>query len=327
MAKLTYLAAIKQAIDQAMEKDENVFVLGEDVGKKGGVFGVTLGLQEKYGIERVIDTPLAESNIVGTAIGASMSGKRPIAEIQFAEYILPATNQIMSEAAKMRYRSNNDWNSPITIRAPFGGGIHGALYHSQSIESVFASTPGLTIVIPSTPYDAKGLLLASVESNDPVLYFEHKKAYRLLKEEVPEEYYTVPLGKADVKREGNDITVFTYGLCVNYSLQAADVLAEEGIDVEVVDLRTVYPLDKETIIERAKRTGKILLVTEDNLEGSIMSEVAAIIAENCLFDLDAPIMRLAGPDVPSMPFSPPLEDEFMMNPDKIKAKMLELARF
>ncbi|WP_412520778.1 alpha-ketoacid dehydrogenase subunit beta [Staphylococcus simulans] len=327
MAKLTYLAAIKQAIDQAMEKDENVFVLGEDVGKKGGVFGVTLGLQEKYGIERVIDTPLAESNIVGTAIGASMLGKRPIAEIQFAEYILPATNQIMSEAAKMRYRSNNDWNSPITIRAPFGGGIHGALYHSQSIESVFASTPGLTIVIPSTPYDAKGLLLAAVESNDPVLYFEHKKAYRLLKEEVPEEYYTVPLGKADVKREGNDITVFTYGLCVNYSLQAADVLAEEGIDVEVVDLRTVYPLDKETIIERAKRTGKILLVTEDNLEGSIMSEVAAIIAENCLFDLDAPIMRLAGPDVPSMPFSPPLEDEFMMNPDKIKAKMLELARF
>ncbi|UXV41271.1 alpha-ketoacid dehydrogenase subunit beta [Staphylococcus simulans] len=327
MAKLTYLTAIKQAIYQAMEKDPDVFVLGEDVGKKGGVFGVTQGLQEKFGIERVIDTPLAESNIVGTAIGASMLGKRPIAEIQFAEYILPATNQIMSEAAKMRYRSNNDWSSPITIRAPFGGGIHGALYHSQSIESVFASTPGLTIVIPSTPYDAKGLLLASVESNDPVLYFEHKKAYRLLKEEVPEEYYTVPLGKADVKREGNDITVFTYGLCVNYSLQAADVLAEEGIDVEVVDLRTVYPLDKETIIERAKRTGKILLVTEDNLEGSIMSEVSAIIAENCLFDLDAPIMRLAGPDVPSMPFSPPLEDEFMMNPDKIKAKMLELARF
>ncbi|KXA43536.1 MULTISPECIES: alpha-ketoacid dehydrogenase subunit beta [Staphylococcus] len=327
MAKLTYLAAIKQAIYQAMEKDPDVFVLGEDVGKKGGVFGVTQGLQEKFGIERVIDTPLAESNIVGTAIGASMLGKRPIAEIQFAEYILPATNQIMSEAAKMRYRSNNDWSSPITIRAPFGGGIHGALYHSQSIESVFASTPGLTIVIPSTPYDAKGLLLASVESNDPVLYFEHKKAYRLLKEEVPEEYYTVPLGKADVKREGNDITVFTYGLCVNYSLQAADVLAEEGIDVEVVDLRTVYPLDKETIIERAKRTGKILLVTEDNLEGSIMSEVSAIIAENCLFDLDAPIMRLAGPDVPSMPFSPPLEDEFMMNPDKIKAKMLKLARF
>ncbi|KOR13593.1 2-oxoisovalerate dehydrogenase [Staphylococcus carnosus] len=327
MAKLTYLSAIQQAIYQAMEKDPDVFVLGEDVGKKGGVFGVTLGLQEKFGIERVIDTPLAESNIVGTAIGASMLGKRPIAEIQFAEYILPATNQIMSEAAKTRYRSNNDWNVPLTIRAPFGGGIHGGLYHSQSIESVFASTPGLTIVIPSNPYDAKGLLLASVESNDPVLYFEHKKAYRLLKEEVPEEYYTVPLDKADVKREGKDLTVFTYGLCVNYCLQVADVLAEESIDAEIVDLRTVYPLDKETIIERAKKTGKILLVTEDNLEGSIMSEVSAIIAENCLFDLDAPIMRLAGPNVPAMPFSPVLEDEFMMNPDKIKEKMLELARF
>ena len=327
MAKLTYLAAIHQAMDQAMDKDNNVFILGEDVGLKGGVFGATLGLQQKYGSERVIDTPLAESNIVGTGVGAAMMGKRPIAEIQFAEYILPATNQIMSEAAKVRYRSNNDWSCPLTIRAPFGGGIHGALYHSQSIESVFASTPGLTIVIPSNPYDAKGLLLASIESNDPVLYFEHKKAYRLLKEEVPEDYYTVPIGKADVKRQGNDITVFTYGLCVNYCIQAADMLAEENISIEVVDLRTVYPLDKETIIARAKETGKILLVTEDNLEGSVMSEVAAIIAENCLFDLDAQIMRLAGPDVPSMPFSPPLEDEFMMNPDKIQIKMRELAEY
>ena len=268
MTKLSYLEAIHQAMHQAMEKDDDVFVLGEDVGKKGGVFGVTLGLQERFGIERVIDTPLAESNIVGTAIGAAMMGKRPVAEIQFAEYIFP-----------------------------------------------------------SSPYDAKGLLLASIESNDPVLYFEHKKAYRLLKEEVPEDYYTVPLYQADVKREGHDLTVFTYGLCVNYSIQAADALADEGIDVEVVDLRTVYPLDKETIIERAKHTGKILLITEDNLEGSVMSEVAAIIAENCLFDLDAPIMRLAGPDVPSMPFSPPLEDEFMINPDKIKNKMRELAEF
>ena len=250
MAKLSYLEAIHQGLDQAMEKDNDVFVLGEDVGKKGGVFGVTLGLQQKYGEARVLDTPLAESNIVGTGIGAAMMGKRPVAEIQFAEYILPATNQIMSEAAKMRYRSNNDWHCPLTIRSPFGGGIHGALYHSQSVESIFASTPGLTIVIPSSPYDAKGLLLASIESNDPVLYFEHKKAYRLLKEEVPESYYTVPIGKADVKREGDDITVFTYGLCVNYCIQAADMLMEEGINVEVVDLRTVYPLDKDTIIER-----------------------------------------------------------------------------
>ncbi|MCE5745460.1 alpha-ketoacid dehydrogenase subunit beta [Staphylococcus pseudintermedius] len=327
MAKISYLEAIRQALDVALEKDAQTMILGEDVGKKGGVFGVTAGLQEKYGVYRVLDTPLAESNIVGSAIGAAMMGKRPIAEIQFAEYILPATNQIMSEAAKMRYRSNNDWQAPLTIRAPFGGGIHGALYHSQSIESVFTSTPGLTVVIPSTPYDAKGLLLASIASNDPVLFFEHKKAYRLLKEEVPEGYYTVPLGKADVKRQGSDITVFSYGLAVNYCLQAADLLKDEAIDVEVVDLRTVYPLDQQTIIECAKKTGKCLLVTEDNKEGSVMSEVAAIIAENCLFDLDAPVMRLAGPDVPAMPFSPPLEYEFMINPDKIKNKMRELAQF
>ncbi|HCT0430065.1 TPA: alpha-ketoacid dehydrogenase subunit beta [Staphylococcus pseudintermedius] len=327
MAKISYLEAIRQALDVALEKDAQTMILGEDVGKKGGVFGVTAGLQEKYGVYRVLDTPLAESNIVGSAIGAAMMGKRPIAEIQFAEYILPATNQIMSEAAKMRYRSNNDWQAPLTIRAPFGGGIHGALYHSQSIESVFTSTPGLTVVIPSTPYDAKGLLLASIASNDPVLFFEHKKAYRLLKEEVPEGYYTVPLGKADVKRQGSDITVFSYGLAVDYCLQAADLLKGEAIDVEVVDLRTVYPLDQQTIIECAKKTGKCLLVTEDNKEGSVMSEVAAIIAENCLFDLDAPVKRLAGPDVPAMPFSPPLEDEFMINPDKIKNKMRELAQF
>ena len=262
---------------------------------------------------------MAESNIVGTAIGAAMIGKRPIAEIQFADFILPAVNQIISEAAKMRYRSNNDWQCPITIRAPFGGGVHGGLYHSQSIESIFASTPGLTIVIPSSPYDAKGLLLSSIESNDPVLFFEHKSISLLERRSARRLLYS-SLGKADVKREGKDITVFTYGLCVNYCMQAADILAADGISVEIVDLRTVYPLDKETIIERAKMNGKILLITEDNLEGSVMSEVSAIIAENCLFELDAPIMRLAGPDVPSMPFSPNLENEVMMNPDKILEK-------
>ncbi|WP_206165471.1 alpha-ketoacid dehydrogenase subunit beta [Mammaliicoccus sciuri] len=327
MPKLSYLDAINQAMDQAMEKDNNVFVIGEDVGLKGGVFGATKNLYNKYGEGRVIDSPLAESNIVGASIGAAMMGKRPVSEIQFAEYIVPATNQIINEAAKIRYRSNNDWDCPLTIRSPFGGGIHGALYHSQSIESIFCSTPGLRVVIPSTPYDAKGLLLAAIEDNDPVLYFEHKKAYRLLKEEVPEEYYTVPIDKADVKREGSDITVFTYGLCVNYALQAAEILATEGINAEIVDLRSLYPLDKETIIKCAKKTGKVLVVTEDNLEGSVMSEVSAIIAENCLFDLDAPIARLAGPDVPAMPFSPPMEDFFMMNPVKIEEKMRTLAEF
>ena len=327
MPKLSYLDAINQAMDQAMEKDNNVFVIGEDVGLKGGVFGATKNLYNKYGEGRVIDSPLAESNIVGASIGAAMMGKRPVSEIQFAEYIVPATNQIINEAAKIRYRSNNDWDCPLTIRSPFGGGIHGALYHSQSIESIFCSTPGLRVVIPSSPYDAKGLLLAAIEDNDPVLYFEHKKAYRLLKEEVPEEYYTVPIDKADVKREGSDITVFTYGLCVNYALQAAEILSTEGIDAEIVDLRSLYPLDKETIINCAKKTGKVLVVTEDNLEGSVMSEVSAIIAENCLFDLDAPIARLAGPDVPAMPFSPPMEDFFMMNPVKIEENMRTLAEF
>ena len=275
MSKMSYIEAIQQAQDLAMEHDNNVFILGEDVGRKGGVFGATRGLQDKYGVERVIDTPLAESNIVGTAIGAAMIGKRPIAEIQFADFILPAVNQIISEAAKMRYRSNNDWQCPITIRAPFGGGVHGGLYHSQSIESIFASTPGLTIVIPSSLMMLKDYYYPLL-SQTIQYYSLNIKAYRFLKEEVPEDYYTVPLGKADVKREGKDITVFTYGLCVNYCMQAADILAADGISVEIVDLRTVYPLDKETIIERAKMNGKILLITEDNLEGSVMSEVSAI---------------------------------------------------
>ncbi len=325
MAKMSYLQAITDALDYEMGQDENVFIFGEDVGYKGGVFGVTVGLQEKYGKWRCLDSPLAESNIVGMCIGAAMMGKRPVAEIQFAEYILPATNQILNEAAKIRYRSNGDWNAPLVIRAPFGGGIHGALYHSQSIETIFASTPGLKVVIPSTPSDAKGLLISAIRDNDPVLFFEHKKAYRLLKEEVPEGEYTVPIGEADVKREGDDITVITYGLMVNYALQAAERLKEEGYETEVLDLRTVYPLDKESIIKAAKKTGKVLLVTEDNLEGSIMTEVSAIIGENCLYDLDAPIMRLAGPDVPAMPYSPPMEDFFMVNPEKIYDKMKELA--
>ncbi|HBV22447.1 MAG TPA: alpha-ketoacid dehydrogenase subunit beta [Jeotgalicoccus sp.] len=327
MAKLSYLDAIRDALFVAMEQDDNVFVLGEDVGKKGGVFKVTEGLQEKFGEMRVLDTPLAESNIVGTSVGAAMMGKRPVAEIQFAEYILPAVNQILNEAAKIRYRSDNDWNAPMVIRAPYGGGIHGALYHSQSIESLFVSTPGLKVVVPSTPADAKGLLMASIKDNDPVLFFEHKKAYRLLKGEVPEGDYTIPLGKADVKREGDDITVITYGLCVNYALQAAEQLKEEGYEAEILDLRTLYPLDKEAIIKAASKTGKVLLVTEDNLEGSLISEVSAIIGENCLYDLDAPIMRLAGPDVPSMPYAPPMEDYFMMNPEKIYKKMLELSEY
>lgn len=327
MAVLSFIEAITLAIKEEMERDENVFILGEDVGKKGGVFKATQGLYEQFGEYRVLDTPLAESAIAGVAIGAAMVGMRPIAEMQFADFILPAVNQIVSEAAKIRYRSNNDWSCPLVIRAPFGGGIHGALYHSQSIEALFANTPGLKIVIPSTPYDAKGLLKAAIRDEDPVLFFEHKRAYRLIKGEVPLEDYVLPIGKADIKREGDDLTVITYGLSVNYALQAAERLHDDGIETHILDLRTVYPLDQEAIIEAASRTGKVLLVTEDNKEGSIMSEVAAIIAEHCLFELDAPIMRLAGPDVPAMPYAPTMERFFMINPEKIERAMRELAAF
>lgn len=327
MPVISYIDAVTMALREEMERDERVFVLGEDVGKKGGVFKATQGLYEQFGEERVIDTPLAESAIAGVGIGAAMYGMRPVAEMQFADFIMPAVNQIISEAARIRYRSNNDWNCPITIRAPFGGGVHGALYHSQSVEAVFANQPGLKIVIPSTPYDVKGLLKAAIRDDDPVLFFEHKRAYRLIKGEVPEDDYVLPIGKADVKREGEDITVITYGLCVHFALQAAERLAKDGISAHILDLRTVYPLDKEAIIEAATKTGKVLLVTEDNKEGSIMSEVSAIIAEHCLFDLDAPIMRLAGPDVPAMPYAPTMEKFFMVNPDKIEKAMRELAEF
>lgn len=327
MAIMSYIQAVTTALREEMERDEKVFILGEDVGKKGGVFRATDGLYDQFGADRVLDTPLAESAIAGVGIGAAMYGLRPVAEMQFADFIMPAINQIISEAAKIRYRSNNDWDAPITIRAPYGGGVHGALYHSQSVEAIFANQPGLKIVMPSTPYDVKGLLKAAIRDNDPVLFFEHKRAYRLIKGEVPDDDYVLPIGKADVKREGEDITVITYGLCVHFALQAAEKLAEDGIEAHILDLRTVYPLDKEAIIESAKKTGKVLLVTEDNKEGSIIGEVAAIIAENCLFDLDAPVQRLAGPDVPSMPYAPTMEKYFMINPDKVEKAMRELAEF
>ncbi|WAA10473.1 alpha-ketoacid dehydrogenase subunit beta [Fervidibacillus albus] len=324
---VSYIEAVKMAIREEMERDPKVFVLGEDVGKKGGVFKATEGLYDQFGEQRVLDTPLTESAIAGVAIGAAMYGLRPIGEIQFADFIMPAVNQIISEAARIRYRSNNDWQCPVVIRAPYGGGVHGGLYHSQSVEAIFANQPGLKIVMPSTPYDVKGLLKAAIRDDDPVLFFEHKKAYRLIKGEVPTDDYVLPIGKADVKRNGEDITVITYGLNVHFALQAAEKLAEDGISVHLLDLRTVYPLDKEGIIEAAQKTGKVLLITEDNKEGSIISEVAAIISEYCLYDLDAPIMRLAGPNIPAMPFAPPMEKYFMMNPEKIEKAMRELAEY
>ncbi|WP_152398324.1 alpha-ketoacid dehydrogenase subunit beta [Paenibacillus cellulositrophicus] len=326
MAEMEYIDAIRLAMKEEMEKDENVFVLGEDVGVKGGVFTTTKGLQDQFGEERVIDTPLAESAIAGVAIGAAMVGMKPIAEMQYSDFMLPATNQIISEAAKIRYRSNNDWSCPVVVRAPIGGGIFGGLYHSQCPESIFFGTPGLKIVAPFTAYDAKGLLKAAINDPDPVLFFENKKCYRMIKGDVPLDDYTVPIGKANVLREGTDITVIGYSMPLHFCLQAAEELdKEEGISAHILDLRSLQPLDRDAIIEAVRKTGKVLIVHEDNKTGGVGAEVSAIISEECLFDLDAPIKRLCGPDVPAMPISPPMEKFFMLSKDKVKQAMHELA--
>lgn len=327
MPVVNYITAIREAMSEEMARDEHVFVLGEDVGYKGGVFTTTKGMLERFGEERVLDTPLAESAIAGVAIGAAMYGMRPIAEMQYSDFMLPATNQIISEAAKIRYRSNNDWSCPLVVRAPFGGGIFGGLYHSQCPESIFFGTPGLKIVAPSTPYDAKGLLKAAVRDQDPVLYFEHKKCYQAVEGEVPSEDYIVPIGKADVKRDGSDLTVITYGLTVHFALEAAAELEREGIDALILDLRTLQPLDKDAILRSVAKTGKVLVLHEDNKTGGVGAEVSAIIAEELLFELDAPIMRLCSPDVPAMPISPVLEKHYMLNKDKVKEAMKRLALF
>jgi len=327
VTEMTMVEAIRLGMDEELARDERVFVVGEDVGKRGGVFRATMGLVDKYGPERVIDSPLAELSIVGVGVGAALYGMRPICEIQFADFIHPAINQIVNEAAKMCYRSNGDWTVPMVIRAPYGGGIGGGLYHSQSLEATFAHHPGLKVVIPSNPHDAKGLLKAAVRDPNPVLYFEPKKGYRLIKGEVPEEDYTVPIGPASVSREGRDLSVFAYGMMLYYALQAAEKVANEGIDVEVVDLRTLYPVDRETILNSVRKTGKALIVHEDNLTGGYGGEVAATIAEHAFTDLDAPVRRLAGPDVPSVPFSHPLQDWFMLNPEKIANAIRDLALY
>jgi 2-oxoisovalerate dehydrogenase E1 component beta subunit len=256
-----------------------------------------------------------------------MNGMRPIAEMQFADFIFPATNQIISEAAKIRYRSNNDWTCPIVIRAPYGATGGGALYHSQCPESVFFGTPGLKIVAPATAYDAKGLMIASIRDPDPVLYFEHKKCYLSISDEVPDEDFIVPIGKADIKREGTDLTVITYGMTLHYVLASAETLAQEGIQTHVLDLRTLQPLDRTAILEAGAKTGKVLIVHEDNKTGGVGAEVSAIIAEELLYDLDAPIMRLCGPDVPAVGMSPTIERFFLLNADKITVAMRNLALF
>ncbi|MCW5853224.1 MAG: alpha-ketoacid dehydrogenase subunit beta [Anaerolineae bacterium] len=323
----TMIEAVQEAIRQEMERDSRVMVLGEDVGRKGGVFGATRGLFEKFGGERVLDTPLAESAIVGSAIGMALNGLRPVAEIQFADFIWPAANQIISEAARIRYRSNNTFSVPMVIRAPYGAGIHGGLYHSQSIEAFFAHVPGLVVITPSSPYDTKGLLMAAIRSDDPVLFLEHKKTYRMLREEVPEAPYTVPIGTAKIVREGRDLSVFSYGLSLLYAREAADTLAQEGIDTEVVDLRTLRPLDTATILQSVRKTGKALILHEDTQFGGFGAEVAAVIAQGAFEYLDAPVMRQGGPEAPAAPFSKPLEEWWMPSPAKIADAMRELAEY
>lgn len=328
MATKLLIDAIRDTLFEAMRADDRILLMGEDVGKRGGVFRVTAGLIDEFGPDRVIDTPLAESSVVGVAIGAALHGLLPIAEIQFLDFIHPAMNQIMNEAAKIRYRSANDFNCPLVIRTPYGGGVHGALYHSQSIEAIFTREPGLKVVAPVNPADAKGLLRSAIHDEDPVLFLEHKKAYRLIRDEVPDGDYTVPIGKARVVKEGRDVTIISYGMMLHESLAAAEALeAKDGSSVEVIDLRTLRPLDEEMILNSVMKTGKVLIVYEANKTGGVGAEVAALIAEEAFPYLDGPIMRVAGPEVPAIPFSPPLEQAFLPNPDTIGAALDHLAAY
>jgi len=327
MATKNVLQAIHEGLAEEMRSDESVMVLGEDVGRAGGVFRVTQGLQEEFGAARVMDTPLAESLIVGSAIGLSVNGMRPVAEIQFADFIAPAFDQIVNEAAKFYYRSNGDWNCPITIRAPYGVVPGGALYHSQSVEAWFCNTPGLKVVAPTFPADAKAMLKSAIRDPNPVLFLEHKRTYRLIKEEVPEDH-EVPLGKARIHREGADITVISYGLMLYTALEVAEKLsAEHGVETEVVEPRTLYPLDKETILDAAKKTGKVVVISEANLTGSVSGEIAAIVARDAFEWLDGPVMRLGSPDVPAAAFARPMMEHFLPSSEEIEAAMLELARY
>ena len=328
MAKKSLIKSIHDTMWDLMAGDERVLIMGEDVGTRGGVFRATEGFVEKFGEERVIDAPLAESSIVGHGIGMALGGLLPIIEIQFADFIHPAFNQIVQEAARLRYRSNGDFACPIVIRAPYGAGVHGGLYHSQSVEALFAHVPGLKIVMPSTPYDAKGLLRSALYDPDPVLYFEHKKCYRMITGEVPDEDYDIPIGKAEIKREGDALTVVAYGLMLHHCLAAAERLSqEEGMEAEVLDPRSVAPMDWPAIFQSVTKTSKAMIVYEDNRTLGVGAEISARIGEELFYDLEAPVVRIGGPDVPATPYSKVLEDFFLPTPDQIYAQMLELARY
>jgi 2-oxoisovalerate dehydrogenase E1 component beta subunit len=308
MPQLTYLEAIRQGIWEEMERDSTVFCLGEDIGIYGGAFKVTDGFIDRFGPERVIDTPIAESAIVGAAFGASLTGMRPVAEFQFMDFIACAMNQISNMVAKTHYL----WGAPapLVIRGPSGGNVHGGPFHSQNPEMWFVHNPGLKVVCPATPYDAKGLIKASIRDNNPVIFFEHKYLYRRIKEEIPEDDYIVPLGKARVAREGSDISVITYAAMVHTALEAAELLSKEGIELEIIDLRTLAPLDREAIVRTVKKTNKVILLHEDTRTGGIAGELAAVINEEAFDDLDGPIVRITAQDS-AVPFSPPQEEHFL----------------
>jgi 2-oxoisovalerate dehydrogenase E1 component beta subunit len=320
----TYLEAIRQGIWEEMERDPNVFLLGEDIGAYGGAFKITAGMLEKFGERRVVDTPLAEAAIAGAAIGASMFGLRPVAEMQFSDFITCAFDQIVNFAAKCRYR----WNAgvPLVIRAPSGGGNRGGPFHSQNPEAWFTHVPGLKVIAPATAYDAKGLIKSAIRDNDPVLYFEHKGLYRRIKEDLPETEYTVPIGKARVFREGSDVSIITYGAMVYAAQEAAETLAAEGISVEIVDLRSLVPLDEETVLASVRKTSRAIVLHEDTLTGGFGGEIAARITESAFDCLDAPVVRIASPDTP-IPYSPPLEDAFLPNAAKVAEKVRWLCAY
>jgi pyruvate/2-oxoglutarate/acetoin dehydrogenase E1 component len=324
MAQVTMLEAIRQALFEEMDRDPTVVTLGEDVGIYGGAFKVTEGLLDRFGPERVIDTPISETAIVGAACGMSYMGLRPVAEMQFIDFIACCFNQVTNFVAKSHYR----WGAPVpmVIRGPSGGGVHGGPFHSANPEMYFVHTPGLKVVYPSTAYDAKGLLKSAIRDNNPVLFFEHKFLYRRIKEELPADEYTVPLGQAIVRREGSDVTIVTYAAMTHTSLEAAGALAKEGIEAEVIDLRTLLPLDREAILCSVKKTNRLLVVHEDTRTGGIAGEIAAIVCESAFEDLDAPIRRVTALDTPT-PYSPPLEERFLPQTNDIVAAARELAKY